>query len=136
LLLTWPAFSRQAQSKVQGQSQFRTYKVDQTLESSQIPPQKLDICLSYSKILSHIKKSLIKNISEELNQNWNNVGSFHPKLYNENLYNLDFDVAVLINKHHNVVHVNPEDSPLLSLTNAIELLLSSHEVFYLSLTFF
>ena len=140
-LINWPAFVRKATSDINSPTKpksgfFKIHRVAGT--SGNISPAKLDISLPYAKILQNIKRSLIKEISNDLNQSWTNVGSYHPKLFNELLYTLGFDVTVKVNKSHIYEKVNSEGSPFLSLLDAAENLLASDEVvfkFVLIITF-
>lgn len=93
-----------------------------------IPANKIDISLSYYKIMENIKKAIIREISDSLKGSWNNTGSYQAKLYNENLYSLDFDVTLLVNRSQRIDRINRDGSPLLSLMDLIESLSVSQEV--------
>jgi len=130
-LINWPAFVRKATSHVNSPTKSKSggqFKIQRTAGTpGNISPAKLDVCLPYAKILQNIKRSLLKEISTELNQSWNNVANYHPKLYNELLYTLGFDVTVKINKNNVYENINSEGSPFLSLLDAAENLLTTDQ---------
>lgn len=114
----WAVFTRKVTDRLQGHGKHdpESYRIERLAGASgNIPAEKLDIYLPYSKILQNIKKSLIREITTELDQNIENFANFHPQLYNDLLYNLDFDVSIKVNDAAERIHANAQSSPFTSI---------------------
>jgi len=114
----WAVFTRKVTDRLQGHGKHdpESYKVHRFAgDAGNIPAEKLDIYLPYGKILQNIKKSLIKEITTELDQSIDNFTSYHPQLYDDLLYSFGFDVSIKVNDDAERIQVSPQSSPFQSL---------------------
>jgi len=133
----WAVFTRKVIDRLQGYGKHdpESYRVQRLAGAAgNIPAEKLDIYLPYTRIIQNIKKSLIKEITTELDQNIENFASYHPQLYNELLYNLDFDVSIKVNDDSERIHVSPQNSPFLTLLDIPQVVKDLEVVFNMKST--
>jgi len=96
------------------QSGFRT-RQKYSPEDRKISRKKVDIYLSYPKIIKNIKKYIIKLLTQEIGQNLANAEKYNPILFNELFWNLDYKVSLYINNREFDLKNANSSSPFLSL---------------------
>lgn len=115
----WSPFVRQTIDKFNSNKTY-SQRIARSVDFAEVPLEKLDVCLPYSKIMENIKKVIIRNVMENVGRNWDNSQLYHPRIFNDSFYSLDFDVTLVVTDTYRYEHVNPEGSPYLSLLDIIE----------------
>lgn len=67
---------------------------------------KVSIYFPIRKLVSQIKRYMIKDLYRKMSARSSNLQNPHPKLLNENLYYLDYEVEVIVNKSRSKIISN------------------------------
>ena len=84
-------------------------------EERKLMTNKVDIYYTYSKIMRNIKKTVIRNICQDIGNNLSMAEKFNPILYNDKFWVNDWKASLIINnKEYELKNAN-QLSPFITL---------------------
>ena len=92
----------------------RLAKVIPSVESA-ISSKKIDIYYSYENLIYNIKKAIIKEITNNIGENIQNIQNHHPYLFLKKFWEMGYNVHLLINKYDRVIIDSFQHSPFESI---------------------
>ena len=105
-------------------------KMAESIASAKIPAQKFNIHFSYKKLLYSLKKKIIQTVTEAADHSdIQEIKKYHSKIFNEALWDLDFDISILVNNTKEFKIADPSTSPFQTLSEVIDQISNTQHVY-------